>query len=444
MELDAQGLADAEIRYARNGGVAIAYQVVGEGDVDLVLVPDYVSNLVWGWQYPRLRTFYLRLARSFRLILFDKRGTGISDHGGQFATLETRMEDLHAVLDAARSSSPVIFGAHEGSGMAVMFAASYPERTRALVLFHAVAKGEGIESESVQQELADLREGWGTREWCDELLSWGCPSLADDENERRWFANHLRTGASPAVAYALNRAFFETDLREVLPAVRVPTLLLYRPWYETETIDLASRIAGSQMMRVSGSDYFGLYLSPDIADEIERFVAGEEAPSVPESVLATVMFTDIVGSTDHAARIGDRAWRDLLVRHHALVRRELNRFRGRERDTAGDGFFASFDGPARAIRAAQAIVDGVRTLGLEARIGIHVGECELHDDKIAGLAVNIGSRVAANADAGEVLVSQTVRDLVAGSGIRFADRGAHELKGIPGSWQLFAVAGTDD
>jgi class 3 adenylate cyclase len=444
VELDVQGLADAEIQYARNGGVAIAYQVVGEGDVDLVYVPDFVSNLVWGWQYPPLRDFYLRLARSFRLILFDKRGTGISDHGGQFATLETRMEDLHAVLDAAGSSSPVIFGGHEGSGMAVMFAASYPERTRALVLFHALAKGEGLESESVRQELARLREGWGTQEWCDELLRWGCPSLADNEDDRRWFANELRTGASPAVAYALNRAFYETDLRDVLPAVRVPTLLLYRPLYETETIDLASHIAGAQMMRVSGNDYFGLFLSPDIADEIERFVAGEEAPSVPESVLATVMFTDIVGSTDHAARIGDRAWRDLLARHHTLVRRELNRYRGHERDTAGDGFFASFDGPARAIRAAQAISDGVQTLGIEARIGIHVGECELHDDKLAGLAVNIGARVASNAEANQVLVSQTVRDLVAGSGIGFTDRGTHEFKGIPGNWQLFAVAGIDD
>jgi len=444
VEADVPGLIDAEIQYARNGGVAIAYQVVGEGDVDLVYVPDFVSNLVYGWEYPPWRDFYLRLARSFRLILFDKRGTGISDHGGQYATLETRMEDLHAVLDAAGSSSPVIFGAHEGSGMAVLFAASYPERTRALVLFHAIAKGEGIESASDLQELVRLREGWGTQEWCDELLTWGCPSLAENEEDRRWFANSLRTGASPAVAYALNRAFGETDLRDVLPAVRVPTLLLYRNVYETETTELASHIPDARMMRVSGNDYFGIFLSLDLADEIERFVAGEEAPSVPESVLATVMFTDIVGSTDHAARLGDRAWRDLLARHHTLVRRELGRYRGHERDTAGDGFFASFDGPARAIRAAQAIIDGVRTLGLEARIGIHVGECELHDEKIAGLAVNIGSRVAANAEASEVLVSQTVRDLVAGSGISFADRGTHELKGIPDSWQLFAVAGIDN
>jgi class 3 adenylate cyclase len=440
MDSGVHGLADADIRYARNGGVAIAYQVVGEGDVDLVYVPDFVSNLVYGWEYPPYRDFYLRLARSFRLILFDKRGTGISDHGGQFATLETRMEDLHAVLDAAGSPSPVILSAHEGSGMAVMFAASYPERTRALVLFHAAAKGQEIDAEVSHQELARLRDGWGTREWSEELLRTGCPSLADDEEARRWFTKSLRVGASPAVAYALNRAHFETDLRDVLPAVRVPTLLLYRSVFEAETTDLASRISGAKTMRVSGDDYLEMFLSPDVVDEIERFVAGEEAHAVPESVLATVMFTDIVGSTDHAARIGDRAWRDLLERHHTIVRRELSRYRGHERDTAGDGFFATFDGPARAIRAGQAITDGVRTLGLEARIGIHVGECELHDDKLAGLAVVIGARVAANADASEVLVSQTVRDLVAGSGIELADRGTHELKGIPGSWQLYAVA----
>jgi class 3 adenylate cyclase len=308
-----------------------------------------------------------------------------------------------------------------------------------------VAKGEGMESESAGLMLAALREGWGVQEWCDELLMGGAPSLAASEDDRRRFANKLRVGASPAVAYALNRAWVETDLRDVLPAVRVPTLLLYRSvsWEGggtmEETMDLASRIPNARMMRVSGTHYFFYPQSLDIADEIERFVAGEQAPPVPESVLATVMFTDIVGSTDHAAKIGDRAWRDLLAQHHAVVRRELSHFRGEERDTVGDGFFATFDGPARAIGAAQAIVTGVRALGLEARIGIHVGECELHDDKVAGLAVNIGSRVASNAGSNEVLVSQTVRDLVAGSGIRFLDRGSHELKGIPGSWQLFAV-----
>jgi class 3 adenylate cyclase/pimeloyl-ACP methyl ester carboxylesterase len=435
-----RGPGGAEIRYARNGGVAIAYQVVGDGDTDLVYVPDFVSNLACGWDYPLWREFYVRLSRSFRLILFDKRGTGISDHGGQFASLETRMEDLHAVLDAAGSPNPVIFGAHEGGGMAVLFAATYPERTRALVLFHAEAHTDTAGSEAEMQELASIRDNWGTQEFADDLLAEGCPSLAGDEESRRWFANSLRVGASPAVAYALNRAFFETDLSDVLPAVHVPTLLLYRSLMEAETMEVATRLPNARTMRVSGTDYFGIFLSPDIADEIERFVGGEKAPAVPESVLATVMFTDIVGSTERVAKLGDRAWRDLLTKHHAIVRRELSRFRGQERDTAGDGFFATFDGPARAIRAAEAIVDRVRTIGLEARIGIHVGECEIHDGKVAGLAVAIGARVAAKAGPSEVVVSQTVRDLVAGTGIEFSDRDTHELKGIPGIWQLFALA----
>ena len=434
-----RGPGGAEVRYARNGGVAIAYQVVGDGDLDLVYVPDFVSNLACGWDYPLWRDFYMRLARSFRLILFDKRGTGISDHGGQFAALETRMEDLHAVLDAAGSPHPVIFGAHEGSGMAVLFAATYPERTRALVLFHAQATADDRETEVAMEELGRLRDGWGTQEYADELLAGGCPSLLADEEGRRWFANSLRVGASPSVAYALNRAFGETDLRDILPAVHVPTLLLHRSIFEDVTMDVASRLPGARTMRVSGSDYFGVFLSPDIVDEIERFVEGETAPEIPESVLATVMFTDIVGSTERVAEIGDRAWRDLLSKHHVIVRRELGRFRGQERDTAGDGFFATFDGPARAIRAAEAIVEGVRAIGLEARIGIHVGECEIHDDKVAGLAVAIGARIASKAGPSEVLISQTVRDLVAGTGISFTDRATHALKGVPGTWQLFAI-----
>jgi class 3 adenylate cyclase len=428
----------ADIQYVRNGGVAIAYRVVGDGDVDLVYVSDYVSNLVYDWEYPRWRDFYERLGRSFRLILFDKRGIGLSDHGGQFASLETRMEDLRAVLDAVGSSSTVVLAAQEGCGMASLFAASYPERARSLVLFHAEWQGEGNDEETLE-ELRELRERWGTREFSDSLLESGCPTLAANEDDRRWFANSLRVSASPEMAYALNRAFSETDLGEVLPAVRVPTLVLYREPYESKSLEVASRIPGARAMRISGNDYFEIFLSPDVVDEVERFVTGEEAPAIPDSVLATIMFTDIVGSTERATALGDRDWRDLLARHHALVRRELGRFRGKERDTAGDGFFATFDGPARAIRAAQAIVGGVQELGLETRIGIHVGECELHEDKVAGLAVNIGARVAANAGANEILVSQTVRDLVAGSGIAFADRGSHELKGIPGAWQLFAA-----
>jgi class 3 adenylate cyclase/pimeloyl-ACP methyl ester carboxylesterase len=430
-----------DIRYARNGGVAIAYQVVGAGDVDLVFVPDYMSNLVFGWESPHWRPFYERLAQSFRLILFDKRGTGLSDHGPHFAALETRMEDLRAVLDAAGSSSTVVFGAQEGSGMAAMYAATYPERTRALVLFHPAPD---FADPNVQEELADLRERWGTREFSDELLRDGCPSLYEHEEDRELFANELRTGASPAVAYALNRAFLETDLSAVLPAVRAPTLVLYRHGgrfdEEEKSLEYAGHIPDARAMRVSGTDFFGVFLSLDIADEIERFVAGEPAPEVPESVLTTVLFTDLVGSTERASALGDRGWRDLLSRHHALVRRELARFRGQERDTAGDGFFATFDGPARAIRAAQATVGGVRELGLELRVGIHVGECELHDGKPAGLAVNIGARTAGEAGAGEILVTSTVRDLVAGSGLAFEERGERELKGVPGTWRLYAVS----
>jgi class 3 adenylate cyclase len=434
---------DADVRYARNGGVAIAYQVLGDSDVDLVLVPDWMSNLVFWWTSPYWRTFYERLAQSFRLILFDKRGTGLSDHGAQYATLETRMEDMRAVLDAVGSPSAVVLASQEGTLMATLYAATYPERTRALVLFHPVVRQSAADGETLES-LSDLRERWGTREFADELLEMGSPSLVGDEEYRRWFADSLRVGASPAVAYMLNRTYFETDLGDVLPAVRVPTLVLYRRGRmheEEHALEVADAIPGARTMRLSGTDYFDLFLSPEAVDEIERFVAGEQAPAIPESVLTTVMFTDLVGSTERAALLGDRAWRQLLASHHALVRRELARFRGDERDTAGDGFFATFDGPARAIRAADAIIAGLHGLDLDARIGIHVGECELHDGKPTGVAVNIGARVAGLAPAGEVLVTRTVRDLVAGSGLQFTDRGSHDLKGVPGSWELFAVNG---
>jgi class 3 adenylate cyclase len=437
-----------DIQYARSGGLAIAYQVLGDGDRDLVLVPDYVSNLVYYWQWPPMRAFYERLAQSFRLILFDKRGTGLSDHGGQFASLETRIEDLRAVLDATESEAPVILASHEGCNMATLFTASYPERARALIVFHPSVY-PAVVDEAMQRELAELREGWGTREYADALLAYGAPSDVGNEEAMEWFANSMRVGASPAVAYALNRAFFETDLREILPAVRTPTLVLYRehtapdPTPE-EALEYASRVPGARALRLPGRDYFDLYRSPEAVEEIERFVAGEEVPEPGDSVLATIMFTDIVGSTERAAELGDRAWRDLLARHHSVVRRELARYRGVERDTAGDGFFATFEGPARAIRAGEAIVRTVNEVGLEPRIGIHVGECELHEDKVAGLAVNIGARVAAKAGANEICVSQTVRDLVAGTGIAFDDRGSHELKGIPGAWRVFAVSGGRD
>jgi class 3 adenylate cyclase len=441
-----------DIRYARSGGLSIAYQVVGQGDVDLIYVPDYISNLVYGWESPHWREFYEGLARRFRLILFDKRGTGLSDLGGNFPALETRMDDVRAVLDAVGSTSTVLLGSHDGCSMAALYAATYPERTRALVLFHPVAHDPALEIEVALNALAALRDGWGTQEFADGLLEDGAPSLYADPKEREWFANWLRVGASPAVAYALNRAWVETDLRNVLPSVRVPTLVFYRQDApldltrnaEEHARDVARQIRGARLMRVSGRDRFAIFLSTEIPDEVERFVAGEAPPEVSDTVLATVLFTDIVGSTERAAELGDRAWRDLLERHHRFVRRELARFRGEEKDTAGDGFFATFDGPARAIRCAKAVVEGVRELGLEVRAGVHTGECEVHEGKVAGLAVVIGARVSATAGAGEVCVSQTVKDLVAGAGIEFEDRGERELKGVPGSWRLYSVAQITD
>ena len=436
-----------DIRYARSGGVSIAYQVVGNGDVDLIYVPDYISNLVYAWETPHWRGFYERLAERFRLILFDKRGTGLSDLGGHFPALETRMDDVRAVLDAVGSTSTVLLGSHDGCSMAALFAATYPERTRALALFHPVAHDPDLGRAESLDQLATLRDGWGTQEFADTLLADGAPSLYADPKQREWFANWLRVGASPAVAYALNRAWFETDLRGVLPSVRVPTLVLYRQEApldltrdaEDHARDVARQVQGARLMRVSGRDRFAIFLSTEIPDEVERFVAGEAVPEIPESVLATILFTDIVGSTTQAAELGDRAWRELLERHHALVRRELARYRGDEKDTAGDGFFATFDGPARAIHCACAIRDHVDEIGLDVRSGLHTGECERVGEKVAGIAVHIGARVAAVAQPGEVLVSRTVKDLVAGSGIELDDRGEHELKGIPGEWQLFAV-----
>jgi class 3 adenylate cyclase len=430
-----------DIRYAKSSGATIAYEVVGNADTDLVFVADFGSNLVYGWQSPYWRDFYERLAREFRLILYDQRGTGLSDRHGEFATLETRMEDLGAVLDDVGSSEAILLGSHGGCAMAVLYAATYPERTTALALFHPAAIP--MSGDFIEEELRGMRENWGTREFQDALLQRVCPTLyALGEEQRLWFANWERVSLSPAFAYALNRAYMETDLRPILPAVRAPTLVLYRHDTlsgEHEALEVAERIEGARAVRVSGTDYWGIFLSPEIVDEIERFVAGEIERTVPDSVLATLLFTDIVSSTERAAELGDRSWRELLDRHHALVRRELARFRGEEKDTAGDGFFATFDGPARAIRCAQAAVESVRGIGLEVRAGVHTGECELHESKVAGIAVSVGARVAGSAAPGEVLVTATVRDLVAGSGIEFEGRDERELKGVQGKWRLYAA-----
>jgi class 3 adenylate cyclase len=335
-----------------------------------------------------------------------------------------------------------MLGSHDGCSLAALHAATYPERTRGIILFHPSARDVGIEVVDPEQGLAELRRRWGTQDYCDELLEQTCRTLLANDEDRLWFANWLRVGATPAVAHALNRAWSETDLRDVLPAVHVPTLVLYRPIMERSARAVASLIPNARAVPVSGEDYWGIFLSSEIPEEVERFAAGEDVPHVPDTVLATVLFTDIVGSTERATQLGDRGWRDLLQKHHALVRRELTRHRGEEKDTAGDGFFATFDGPARAIRCAQAIIDRVGELGLEIRAGVHTGECEVHEGKVAGIAVVIGARVAAAADGGEVLVSQTVKDLVAGSGLGFEERGEHELKGVPDRWRLYAARDT--
>jgi class 3 adenylate cyclase len=429
-----------EIEYTRSGDVAIAYQTFGDGPRDLVLVPMF-SNLVFPWSNSDWRGLYERLSSFSRLIMFDKRGTGLSDRPRDLGPIETRMDDIRAVLDAAGSDRATLLGFGEGGQTCALFAATYPERTEALVLVNTPARvveaedyPYGMPQDEWWAELRAVRELWGTRDY-HEMQAREIDPEADQEFIE-WFVTCQRFCASPGAALTFFRVYGETDLRELLPTIRVPTLVLFRPTDRAQMVDVAARIDGARALEVARP---GFKAFEDVTREVEAFLSGTHVEAVPDTVLATVLFTDIVGSTERAATLGDRAWRDLLQDHHIAVRRELSRFRGQELDTAGDGFFATFDGPARAIRAAQAIVGDVRELGLEIRAGVHTGECELHDGKIAGIAVAMGARVAAAARPGEVLVSSTVRDLVAGAGLEFTDRGVRELKGVPGEWRLYAV-----
>ena len=435
-----------ETRYARSGDVNIAYQVVGQGPFDLVLVPGYVSNVEYGWEEPSLASFYRRLASFCRLIIFDKRGTGLSDR-------VTRMADVRAIIDAAESERAALLGYSEGAAMAVLFAGTYPERAPALVLYGAFLSPELNErpgsSAHRPQSPGEIEQRWGTPDYCDELLREDAPSVADDEGFRRWYATRLRLGASPAAAVELVKMAMDTDARPILPTINVPTLILHRVGDRTCSVQnarfAAEQIPESKYAELPGVDHLPWVGDSDgIIREIDSFLTdiwkrGGWEEAEPERVLATVLFTDIVGSSEKAASLGDRAWRELLERHHEFVRRRLTRFRGTEVDTAGDGFLASFDGPARAISCACAIVEGVRDLGLEVRARLHTGECEVVDGKVAGIAVHTGARVASQARPGEVLVSGTVKDLVAGSGLTFRERGQRQLKGIPGEWPLYAV-----
>jgi pimeloyl-ACP methyl ester carboxylesterase len=432
--------------YAKSGDVNIAYQVVGDGPLDLVYVPGFVSHLDIDWDEPRSEYFLRRLASFSRLIRFDKRGTGLSDRPGGLPDLETRMDDVRAVMDAVGSERAALFGYSEGGPMCALFAATYPERTSALVLYGAFVKRSDPDDDY------PWAPTWAERvEYAEETeRTWGedadvrrmAPSV--DDAMARWWATRAHAAASPGAARDLILMNSQVDVRHVLPTIRVPTLVLHRTGDLDTNVDegrsIAERIPGARFVELAGIDHIP-WIDPDqIVDEVEEFLTGVRRGPEPNRVLATVVFTDIVGASAHAAEIGDRAWGELLQAHHSEVRRQLGRFGGNEVDTAGDGFFAAFDGPARAIRCAGAIRDAVRPLGLEIRAGVHTGECERVDGKFGGIAVHTGARVAAKAGGGEVFVSQTVKDLVAGSGIEFEDRGAHELKGVPGEWRLYAVA----
>ena len=440
--------ARPETQYAKSGDVHIAYQVTGRGPLDLVMVPGFVSHLEYQWEDPRSTRYLERLASFSRLIRFDKRGTGLSDRTGNIAPLEERMDDVRAVMDAVGSERAAVMGFSEGGPMCALFAATYPERTSALIMYGSLARiawapdppwGRTIEEH--ENRLRAVEQAWGTGSSIERFA----PSLANDSSYRNWVAGYERASASPGAVLTLIRMNWEVDARHVLPMIRVPALVLHRTGDRAVRVEegryIAEHLTGARLVELPGDDHLPWVGDVDaIVDEVEEFLTGVRHHAEADRVLATVLFSDIVGSTERAAALGDRKWRDLLEGYYALARRELTRFRGREVDTAGDGFFAAFDGPARAIRCAEAISKGVRSLGIEVRAGLHTGECEVIGNKVGGIAVHIGARVASLAQAGEVLVSNTVKDLVAGSGIAFEDRGTQSLKGVPGEWRLFAVA----
>lgn len=432
--------------------MSIAYRAVGDAQLDLVLVPGYISHLDVMAENPRLGRLLERLLRFARVIVFDKRGTGMSDPVEGVPSLEQRMDDVRAVMDAAGSERAAIFGNSEGTPMSILFAATYPERVKALVLSGGMARTTwapdypwAATREAMRESLVEFTlPRWGEGDSVDYFA----PSTAGDPAQRQWWAKMERQGASPAMIRRLAEMFFEVDVRGALSLVQAPTLLLHRTGDRIVKVEaarwLAGQIRGARLVELPGNDHITFAGDTErLLDEVEEFLTGIRPVSAEDfdRVLATVMFTDLVGSTKLAAALGDRRWRELMDQHHAVVRRELERHRGREVKTMGDGFLATFDGPARAIRCALALVEGVRALGMEMRVGLHTGEVDQLPDDIGGLAVAIAARVGALAGSGEVLASSTVKDLVAGSGIRFVEHGMHALKGVPGEWSLVAVTG---
>lgn len=442
-----------EIQYARSGEVSIAYQVAGKGSPDLVFVRGFTGDLLTTWEQPLLVRHVEGLAENGRLLMLDKRGTGLSDSAPGVPSLEARMDDVRAVMDAAGSEEAVLWSGQEGTRVAILFAATYPERTSGLVILDPNVRGTRTpdypwaptEAEW-RKTLRDVRQKWGRRDYLEALMAARAPTMVGDEDFTRWFITHMRRSLSPGAAAGFYRAMMEDDVSHVLGAVRVPTLILNSPAQGGPAEYVAQRIPHAEVHELSTMR--GDFTWPDdVAHEetmeaVSEFVRGLGSREEPDRILTTVLFTDIVASTEKQAELGDQGWKRLVLAHHALVRDALARWRGVENDTAGDGFFAAFDGPARAIRCAVEIASRVKELGIEIRAGVHTGECEVIDNKCGGLTVSIGARVADEAGPSEVLVSRTVKDLVSGSGLVFEDAGLRELKGVPDdSWRLYKVVG---
>ena len=441
------------IRYAHNGDVAIAYTVGGDGPVDVLVIGGFVSHLEIAMSHPLVARFWERMGRFARLIVFDKRGMGLSDRDAGAYTLENIVDDALAVMDAAGAQRPVVFGVSEGGAAATMLAATHTDRVSAMVQFGTYARvsaapdyPEGIELERVRGFQYMMRERWAD----PETVGWWAPSLADDAELQDWWARLMRSGLSPGGARALGEMYERLDVRPLLPAIRVPTLVMYREddkiVPQTLSRVVARGIQNAHEVALPGVDHLIFAGDQDsVLDEIEQFLTGGLASVPADRVLATILFTDIVGSTDQAATVGDRRWRDLLERHDRLASREVGRYRGRIVKSTGDGLLATFDGPARAVRAGVALRDIVKeSLDVDLRVGVHTGECEVMGDDLGGIGVHIASRVESSAAPGEVLVSSTVKDLVVGSGLRFEDRGERTLKGVPGQWRLHAFTADDE
>ncbi len=437
----------AETRYAKSGDLSIAYQVVGSGG-DVVFVAGSVSHVELGWEDPPTAPVHRRLSRFGRLITFDKRGVGLSDRTTDLPTLEERMDDLRVVMDAADCERAAVVGMSEGGPMALLFAATYPERVSALVLWATFARvawapdyPEGVDVQQAEAFCDQIEESWGHGRVMPLISTQDAP---DDEATRRRFARFERSSATPAMAAAANRFSLYIDARQALNAISAPTLVIHRTGDPLVNVAhgryLAEHLRGARFSEYPG-DFHESAMGRDeeVLDEIEEFLTGTRQEYEIDRVLKTILFTDIVGSSERAVSMGDRRWHEVLEAHDSAVRAELERFHGHEVKTMGDGFLAAFDGPARAIRCAQAVTDKAADMGLEVRTGLHTGECMARGDDLAGIAVHIGARVGRLAGPGEVLVTSTVRDLVTGSGVEFNDRGSHELKGIPGEWQLLAV-----